>query len=363
MTRSFRLVPRVLLASALFPFAGASSCDAGDRAITGGCPEGEVCDPITEDGLHFKGATFGEALFDFGDVKTLAVGGRQDVTVFDVDDEGRHVALELPFTPDYDGTAIAIENQRDNVVTLRGVAGGDGFLRIVSADSGELFDRTPVAALPVVAAEVSPTLTVALDVNGGGQSSNLFTAGAVGYIALDASNGGSLVDEDATIAGPGITQTDWDRFTVGDLAPGTHQLTVAAGDTTRTVNIRVARADEVRLILGDDPDVPPEGEGSSFICFGARSAGRAIHAAWRFAVDFGKVERTEFEGCVLVSAGSKDAVTVRAYAGDAKLEVVVPVYDPSAKRTPRTLVEQLRARGITRLTTPETAGDRAAMRR
>lgn len=332
-------------------FSTASSCDAGDRALTGACPEGEVCDPATEEGLHFEGLVLGEGLLDSHDVKTLAIGGRQDVAVFDVDDAGRHVPLALSYTPEFSTSAVAIEDQRDNIVTLRGTANGEGHLRILAADSGELFDRVAVAARAIDNVRLLPTLAVSLDQNGG-SASTLYAAGAIGYVRLVDAGGSSLVDQDAAITGTGITQTDWDRFVVGALAPGSHQVAITAGGgAPRPLTLEVAIPDEVVVSLNGGN--PPR-DGSTMACFAARSAGRPMQASWRYAVDFGSVERTSFEGCVKIRPGTRDTVIVRAYASDdVSLELELPVDDASSKRTPSAFESARFA---------NTHGDRAASR-
>lgn len=343
-TRALRIVARLALASGLFFFTTASSCDAGDRAL-GGCPEGEVCDPATEDGLHFEGPILGEGLFDPGQVKTLAIGGRQDVHVFDVDNAGHHVALTESFTPTFEGGGIAIERTQANVVTLRGTAAADGLLRILSSESGELFDRIRVAAQPIETIELAPSLVMLFQDAG---DSVLYAPGAVGFVSLRGS-GSSLVDEDATITGQGITQRDWDSFSIGNLGVGIHQVTVTAGDQAPvTLQLEIARATSLTGLL--------DGElvrgRNSFVCFGALSGTRPIHAAWDFEADNGTLEPSNFQGCVEVRPGSSDTVTVRAHADGLEVVRVFPVVDAASKRGASFKGERF----------INTAGDRATLR-
>jgi len=348
-THALKLVARIAFASALFLFSTASSCDAGDRARWG-CPEDEVCDPATEDGLHFGGVRMAEQLFDVGDVKTLAVGGRQHVEVFEEDADGHH-ALALPFTPTFDSDAIAIEGKHANVLTLRGVEGGVGYLRILSG-KGELFDRISIAAVSIGEIRIRPAIVVLLD---DGAATALYAPGSTGLLELRAVGGGSLVDEDAQIVGTGIAQTTWESFAVGDLATGSHQLTVTAGDqAARTLTFDVAHADRVISLLGDS--VPRDGR--AFICFGARNEGRPIHVGWKFAAEGGSLERTGFDGCVNVSAGSGNAVTVHAFADGQTAQLTLPIVDTSHK--PSDLATTFHARGLAPWTSADTAGERAS---
>ncbi len=349
-TRALRIVARLALASGLFFFTTASSCDAGDRALGGSCPDGEICDPATEEGLHFQGPIVGEGLFDSGEVKTLAVGGRQDVRVFDTDNLGHHVALTQPFTPTFDDGGITIERTQANVVTLRGNAAADGLLRINSADSGELFDRIRVAAQPIASVRLSPTLVILFQ---DGADSVLYSPGAAGFVGLQ-STAGSLVDEDTTITGAGITQRSWDSFTIGNLAPGMHQLSVTAGDRASiALTFEIGHPDSV-ISLFDNEIVRPR---PAFVCFGALAGTRPIHAAWTFEADGGTIEDSGFEGCTSVRAGAGDSVTVRAVADGISTELVLQVVESRSKRN-----------AIGRAAMPErtqflnTAGDRATMR-
>ncbi len=339
--RAFRLVLRLALGTGLFMFTSASSCDAGDRASSGACPVGELCDPSVE-GLHFEGATFAEGLLDVGDVKRVAVGGRQDVRLFDIDEDGHHVVFEQSYTASFDNGVVDIEATAGNVVTLRGGAGGTGKLRIINPSTGELFDRLSVSAGKLDAAVLSQSLVVLLD--GGSETPVLYAPGATGYIRLRTAEDFSLVDEDAAITGTGIAQSRWDTFTVGKVAPGSHALTISAGDHAPiTVDYEVVHADALAHLLGDE--VTRDGRG--IVCFGARNAGRPIHASWTFEIDGGALESSPFVGCTNVLPGDGTELTVRAFADGLSTSVTMPIVEMPSKRS------RLVAPRLTR-----TAGDR-----
>jgi len=327
-------------------FGTASSCDAGDRAQFG-CPPDEVCDPATEDGLHFVGAEVGEDLFGTDDVKTLAVGGRQDVELFEVDADGHHVAFELPFTPTLDARGLEIEATRGNVITLRGTARGDGFLRILSPDSGDLFDRVFVATNRIEAVRLNPSVMVLLQ---DGRDSTLYAPGATGFLSLRGEGAGIVVDQGARISGTKITQRAWDRFEIGALAPGFHTLQVTAGDRgPETIELEIAHATSLDHLF----DVEVSRAHPAIVCFTALSGDRPIQVAWQFEVEGGTLQPSRLQGCTNVHAGSGDAVTVRASADGLSTELVLPVVASAAKRAPA-FIERVRFQ--------TTAGDRAAAR-
>jgi hypothetical protein len=340
--RALRLLVRLALGTGLFLFTSASSCDAGDRALGGGCPAGEVCDPSTE-GLHFEGATFAEGLFEVGDVKRLAVGGRQDVRLFETDADGHHVAFADAYVAGFDAGAIDIEATTGNVVTLRGLATGSGKLRITNPSTGELFDRLTVSASEVDTAELAPSLVILLD--GGSDTARLYTPGAIGFIHLRSVDELSLVDEDAAITGTGIAQSRWDTFTVGKVAPGPHTLTITAGDHAPiAVDYEVVHADVLVHKLGDE--VTRTGRGT--VCFGARNAGRPVHASWTFEIDGGTLDGSPFVGCTNVLPGDGTELTVRAFADGLSTSVTLPIVETSTKR------------GLAAPRIARTAGDRFA---
>lgn len=349
-----RTVFQLAFPTSVFFFTSASSCDAGDRALSGACPEGEVCDPATDDGLHFRGAVFSEGLFELGDVKTLAVGGTQQVRLFDVDGAGHHVPLALPFEAAVANGAAVVEVRHDSAIVLRGVAPAEGFLRITSPDSGELYDRTMIAARTIAEIRLLPAFTVTFADDADGR---LYAPGARGLIRLS-DDTGSLVDESSAITGPGITQRAWDAFEVGDLAPGNHALEVRAGDRDpASLAFEVGHADSLHLVLGSTTVLR---DGTGFVCFGARAGGRGIHVAWRFEADHATVEASRLSGCVnLEHTGGDDDVVVRAFADGLATSLVMPIEDSSAKQGPR--LENVAAGRRLPLAIGDTAGDRAAL--
>lgn len=352
MTRILRTLIQLAVPTSIFFFTSASSCDAGDRALTGACPEDEVCDPATEDGLHFRGARFAESLFDFGDLKTLAVGGTQQVRIFEVDDRGRHVPLALAFDAEISDGVAVVEAQHDSAIVLRGDAEAAGFLRIQAADSGALFDRTTIAARAIGEIRLEPTFDVAFDA----RDSFLYAPGAPGVVRLAATpDGGRLVDESATISGPGITQHAWDAFSIGDLAPGTHALEVRAGDRgATTVTFEVGHADSLHRTIGSDSVLR---EGRGWVCFAARAGDRGVHVAWRFETDNATGEQIGLNGCVNLEHTGGDTVTVRAFADGLTTSVTMNVVEK--RQVPR--LEDVAARTLRPFAARDTAGDRAAL--
>jgi len=118
----------------------------GERA-TDGCPPYERCSPETPKGLRFSGAPVATEGFEIGrdEPPATAVGGIQRIALWDLaHDRG----LDAGWRAELEGELESVGQER-NHVTVRGAADGSADLRIVDADSDELFDRTTLFASPV----------------------------------------------------------------------------------------------------------------------------------------------------------------------------------------------------------------------
>ena len=351
MTRAklTNLLLRGALAALVLPFTTAASCDGGYRDTVGECPEGETCSAATPQGLHFRGAVFGEGFFDVGNVKTMALGGTQEVHVEIADDQGGRAPFLLPFEVDIDGPSAAVEAAADDAFTLRATATGDANVRLVDPATGELFDRIRVAALPIESISTQMSVSVAVDTAfAHAGPSTRYAPGATGYVRLAAANDLSLVDTSARITGEGVTQTRWDRFVVGDLPVGPHTLAVAAGG-----GAPVAVPFEVTLpdhIVGSTGNVI-QGE-PTLVCFVAHRGDEAVHAAFEeYTSAQGTIERTSYDGCVNLTADILGPVTVHVRASGLEADIVMTSVAKASART---------APGGIEPSIGDTAGERAA---
>jgi hypothetical protein len=135
----------------------------GDRAGSGECPKDETCSDLTPMGLRFVGRGF----FDQSEPQLgpVLVGGTFDIGLRTIDGE-RLPPFELDttedavmtarrgegvFGPTLDGQPLLLA---DAHVTVHGEGPGTSHLRIVDAETGELFDRLPISIYEVADVEV-----------------------------------------------------------------------------------------------------------------------------------------------------------------------------------------------------------------
>lgn len=300
------------LAAAIAVFSPAASCgDGGYRNQTGACPEGEVCSPETEDGLHFVGPIIAEGLFDSRGVKPLATGGTQSIAI-ELSVDGERSPFDLAYDATIDGTAATIEARQANLLLLRGGAPSEDHLRIKDPSDGTLFDQIAISSQAITKIGLSRTF---IDVIAGipADDSILYAPGSSAYIELRGAPGYGLVDESMQISGSGITQTKWDQIRLGNLAPGPHPITVVAGGQTAQLQVTVvAGPDRLELSWGGtqlELGVP------HIVCYGSFLGTRYVHVPWGFNADGADVEPSYLEGCVNVTARKTGAVVIHVFGG------------------------------------------------
>ncbi|HEY4175528.1 MAG TPA: hypothetical protein VGM90_01790 [Kofleriaceae bacterium] len=328
--RTSQLVLRGALVAAMLPFTTAASCDGGDRADTGNCPDGEVCSAATPDGLHFQGGVIGEGFFDVGNVKVTALGGTQEVTIETENDAGDRAPFLLAHDLEVDSANIAIRSSNDNVFTMRGNAVGDAHVRVVDPQTGELFDRLFSSVAPIDHIETQMAVSIAFTTSFEQTGTNiLYAPGATGYIRLVSANNGSLVDTSSHITGAAITQTGWDRFVVGNLPVGPHTLAVSAGaGTTASLPFEVA----IPNTITGGPSALTQGV-STLACFIARRDTTPVHTHFdAITSSQATLEPSPYDGCVTVTAPAVGNVTIHVAAGALVADFVLPSRASSSAR-------------------------------
>lgn len=293
------------------------------------CYPGETCSRDTPDGLVFRGTDITGQLG--GMAGRTAVGGTQNVKVLDpTDDLTSPVVFALPYTtdtsqPSDDRFAIGAEviGHEGHVVTVRGIADGYNYLRLLSPD-GELYDRTILSANPVDHRQVRPPYeyggpdddeTVVWVPGEHDVSVGLWTAPD----PLLANYADPLVDESMTLSLLGGTQTRWDTIRVPAAPVGHRALAVTAGSGSVVLDVEtVAAPDGIENAQGNY--YPLSIYGSDRLCFVARHGTRYVAGArWSFTMDDGQVLTTEDTdtprtGCAYFAASKQGTVHIHATA-------------------------------------------------
>lgn len=127
----------------------------GERQASGQCPQGEICSAATPDGLVFVG----EALFDDAGshLGPIAKGGRFDLGVHSADGtplpamefriENPGVVTSTDGTGEFNDGNSTIEV--DDYLSLRGLAPGTTYVRVVDPTNGELYDRLAITVTEI----------------------------------------------------------------------------------------------------------------------------------------------------------------------------------------------------------------------
>jgi hypothetical protein len=312
--------------SCLLAGAMLAACTSyGDRASTGMCPSGEVCSPSTPSGLHFFGPGLADELLWLGPY-TTAVGGTQDIRLrYQPEGFDRTIDLDLPYHAQADGTPIAVEKTEGPVVTLRGTADGEDYLRIVDPDTGELYDRRTFRAAAIEAIRLTGTTP---EMRPAENALGVWTPGERELAVALHSGNGRLVDTSMQIDVSGGERIAWDTVRLSNAQVGVYPVTVTAGDrpaTTLELEI-VAGPTEIVSISGDTLTVAEND--SVLVCFAAMHEARFVHGlAWAFRVD-GEPPSSDFpiSNCVAVQGTeSAGTITVEASAGGLTKTVIVEV--------------------------------------
>ena len=341
-----RHLARLGLAGASFLLLPAYSCEGGD-VNQHGCPDGEACSPDTPNGLVFLGTHPDPLILDLGDVKITAVGGTQHVTL-EMGDDG--TALALPYRAST-GSAFAIADQVDNVVTVRGLEETVDMLWIKDP-AGLLYDRLHIVARPVASIEHERTTEDSFEP---GAPAQLYAPGSVAYIGLHDWDDDLIVDDSMQIAGVGMTQVAWDMVRVGDVAPGTYSIDVTAAGQRKRFALEVAAApDRVAPVFA--PDRAAAGS-TSLACFGGFLGARPMHVPWTFTADNADVAPITLEGCITITPRAPGELAIHARSGALATDLTIPV-DPAATRTRRDPAATLPPHLLRRVSLGDPAGER-----
>jgi hypothetical protein len=348
---AIRFLPLVALGACAVP---------GERAATGECPAYEVCSDDTPTGLYFSGSSLAGG--GGGGVALTAIGGTQRITVQTLDTSGGnyvYAPLTLPYVADDDGgLGVKVIGQTGATVSVQGVAAQDNYLRILSPDTGELYDRVLIsgAAIDDVALVGAVAESMPPDVQ------EVWATGdqRVGIALLAGDE--RVVDTSMALDAPGADRIAWDTLHFAAAQVGTTTITVTAADAvTRELALEIV--DHVDVIApidnGTDNSIV-EADSGALVCFAATNANRFVHGlAWTFTIDGVAVDPNAaplgVQNCVIIDASDRqpsDTIAVTASAGGvtATLDVQVVAAAARAAASPK------RPRP-----SRETAGERAAV--
>jgi len=328
------------------------ACFGGERATTGQCPAGETCSDLTPRGLQFIGASLSDDANISGPAAT-AIGGTQDIALEYDPVVAIYQPLDLAYTADDDGgIGVRIDHTAGAVVSVRGMASRENYLRIMDEATGELFDRKELAAAAIDNFSVVPNSTeilpVGLDV--------AYAAGAVrvgvalyGAVQHDAGpEEDRLVDQSMVLSLGGATQSGWDTLELPSATAGTYPLAVTAGNKP-TANVDVVVVDHLDTLVSDSlNDTVLAPNATTEVCFDGLAGGRYVAGlSWHFTVN-AVAQPSLLGNCVSVTAGTTGPISVTAMADGVSATVSIAVGNA------RTTGQQRPARAVR-----PTAGDRA----
>jgi len=292
------------------------------------CPEGETCSDATPSGLHFDGARIRSHAFDFGaaDARATAVGG---VQTYDIS-RGLE-PLELEWTADSRG-ALAVDHVGASSAAVRGVSAGTSLLRIVDPETGELYDRTEIAAAPIASVGIVAVDEILLP--GAGRLAIAAGARPVVGIALEDADGERLIDEALTVdaTGASLERRGWDSVSVRADAAGPVALSIKAGDLAPQ-RIELEAVDGIDAIVPglSSPilsDQPLVAGGQALICFeGRRGDATVLGLGWTFAADADGLSTAPelLPNCAAFEPTAPGHVTITASAGGKSTQLAVDV--------------------------------------
>ncbi|MBA3462855.1 MAG: hypothetical protein H0T46_23065 [Deltaproteobacteria bacterium] len=320
---------RLLSVAVVAPALLGGCTDAAVTYTSYSCYEDETCSRDTPHGLVFQGTDITGQLG--GAPGPVAIGGTQRVKVLDPSDSLTNpVPFARPYTTDTSlpsdarwSVGTEVVDEAGSVITVRGIAEGYNYLRVVAPD-GDLYGRTTLSAKAVHHRQVRPPYAY------GGADEKAAIVWAVGahemsvglWSAPDpqlADTSDLLVDESLTLAMPGATQTRWDTISVPAAPPGHRDLVVTGGSGAVVLDVETVAA-PTSIENGPSNYYPLSIYGSNQLCFVARHGTRYVAGVeWSFTMDDGQVLSSDTidtprSGCAYFAAHKQGTVRIHATA-------------------------------------------------
>jgi hypothetical protein len=276
---------------------------------------------VTPNGLYFLGSLLGDSQLGRGAPLYTAVGGTQTITPITGLANDSPIFL-MPFNASITNSALSIMYTQPPNVTVRGVALGSAYLRLVDPSTQLLFDRASITVKDVAAEYVRPAdyMSSTADEQFAGDvhaAWALYTGASAEPILAElvADDGMRMADEslDFSLSAGGVTttRTNWDVLAVtGPISGASASVHVSAGNATYVTDVAIPLAStvddiawvnavgaEANIITAMHPSTP------TTFCFRALSAGRLLAGVvWTFS-GVTIVQRQLYAGknCVTVS--------------------------------------------------------------
>ncbi len=323
------------LTLALVPIVALTGCyepDGGDRAVSGDCPAGEICNPTTPNGLYFTGTPWTDCFLscDPG-VKTTAIGGTQTITVLTGANSSSAVFTQ-PFAVDSFGNGVSVDSVSPPDFVIRGESSSWTEVSVVDGQ-GRLYDKIDLFARPLRDISIRAPLG---DLLGGGEDGWVaWAAGGASIIAtLTGTNGSQLADESLgmALAGEpdGVYKTAWNRVALRPIAAGEHTLEISQNGDVHSFGITAV--DEVHDIassnLGAEPSEPFPAQQPQTFCFQAYHLTDVIvgiEIGFSIVGEGVTITPALFKNCIEITGQQAGPAILDVFAGDLRYAIALEI--------------------------------------
>lgn len=261
----------------------ACGVDEGERARSdGGCPMGEMCSPLTPQGLRFRSTPISDTI---GGLPTIATAGRTTIT-FEPIGGSLLPPFEVEVEAGLDVLSAQTVDERNGAAEIAAIDATTGsYLRVFAEDESGLLDRVQLRAQPVARRGLRPYVGLLQSLGGP------FEAGIWRYwseasrltvlATLHDAEGGRLVDESLEMSAsvpmpdglPEGYERNWDVLPLD--VEGAASVTVTAGAESFALQATSAVDEVVMLPNADEGSLLRDG----FACFVARTSGVPVLGA------------------------------------------------------------------------------------
>lgn len=328
----------VSLAAALVATPLCLGCGVEGHRASSGCPEGEVCSPVTPGGLVFEGRALGGVFLGGSSLHPTAIGGTQRFR-FRPAVAGESLPPFRVVTSE--PSVLAVESLSGASVELAAVAEGSTLLRVLDSSDDSLLDRVSVRAMPVAGARLD-ALDLVLSLAPEPAPIATFPGEASLFVRLVAADGTLLVDDSMELGAgsTAYTTSGHDGIEVTLPSTGFGLDLVAAG---RTLHAEASVVSAITDLVVADWLLPEDSRGSSLVDAGSLFCVVPMAGATRvtgepgatFRVDGAVVAADEtMSRCIVVPGDLGETVTIEASMLSVTRAFTFPVRDRGAATSP-----------------------------